>query len=114
MRFMTVLLSAAAAATAASIPRQYDSELIDFTTWGLMGCDDDYNGYFTYNQSAANTCIEKDDILEVQSLFVQEVSTSSCSFYVYQDTICAVEAIPVPLNECFNIIGFGAFKIVCP
>ncbi|PSS00720.1 hypothetical protein BD289DRAFT_423742 [Coniella lustricola] len=78
--FLPLFIGAAAVSAAFIAQRKPNFNIFNLTTYGLQGCEDDYNGFFTFARSDVNTCIEKDDILEVQSLVLDDASVANgCS-----------------------------------
>ncbi|KAI6089145.1 hypothetical protein F4821DRAFT_232255 [Hypoxylon rubiginosum] len=123
MQFSSIILAAATlavSATAAVLPRD-GARLAQFRVFGADGCHDLNYGFYTVDQSDANTCKTFVNAPSVKSLNLEAMNSpaaNGCSFFIYTSTDCGAGRRAIPVQSCQELPAdateWASWQIFCP
>ncbi|KAI0886267.1 uncharacterized protein GGS22DRAFT_160421 [Annulohypoxylon maeteangense] len=125
MQFTTFIAAAAAVAFGANanvIPRD-DARLGQFRVFGADGCSDLNYGFYTVDQSDANTCHEFTGVPAspgVKSVVLEGMyypAANGCNFYIYTNNICTSGRRSLSVSSCNDVpppnANWASWKMDC-
>ncbi|KAI1778893.1 hypothetical protein F4818DRAFT_232174 [Hypoxylon cercidicola] len=124
MQFTSIVVFAAAfaaSASAAVLPRD-GARLAQFRVFGAEGCSDLNYGFYTVDESDANTCKTFVNVpTAVKSLNLEAMyspAADGCSFFIYTSEDCGAGRRSIPVQSCQEIPAgaseWGSWQISCP
>ncbi|KAI1392047.1 uncharacterized protein F4822DRAFT_114443 [Hypoxylon trugodes] len=127
MQFTSFFAAAAAlamGANAAAVAPRDGARLAQFRVYGADGCGDLNQGFFTVDESDANTCktfINVPTPPGVVSLNLESMNfpaANGCSFFIYTDTNCGAGRRALSVDVCNDVVSpatsWGSWQIFCP
>ncbi|KAI1400670.1 hypothetical protein F4819DRAFT_487363 [Hypoxylon fuscum] len=125
MQFTTMIAAFAALAmgNAAAIERRDGARLAQFRVFGAAGCHDLNYGFYTVDQSDADTCKSFPNIPDtgVKSLNLEALNApaaNGCNFYIYTGADCSGTRRSIPVQSCQELPAgseeWAAWEISCP